>query len=160
MTFDWFHLLHQTVFGGVAAAGFGILFNCPPRIVPVCFGCGALALAVRTMGLDNGLTLPVASFIAALFLSSVDRIWLRVESVRGSVLAVVGCIPMVPGSLAAKGITSLLLLSGGGYGVSPHPLHVAAESLVIVVLTFAGIGTALAIPNLLFPVKQHEELEP
>ena len=27
----WLHLFHQAFFGGIAAAGFGILFNCPPR---------------------------------------------------------------------------------------------------------------------------------
>jgi uncharacterized membrane protein YjjB (DUF3815 family) len=150
------HLVHQIFFGGVAAAGFGILFNCPPRIIGLCFGSGALALAVRTVGMDYGLSLPVASFFAALFLAIADRAWLRVQSVRGSVIAVVGCIPMVPGSLAAKGLRSLFLLFHATPNAGMLPLTGALESLVIVGSTFAAIGTALAIPTLLFPVSQHD----
>ncbi|HEY5891690.1 MAG TPA: threonine/serine exporter family protein [Chthoniobacterales bacterium] len=151
------HLINQTVFGGIAAAGFGVLFNCPPRLITMCFGCGALALAVRTVGLDIGLSLPVASFLAALFLSVVDRTWLRVQSVRGSVIAVVGCIPMVPGSLAARGLKNLFLLFHAAPEGGMLPLTIALESLVIVASTVAAIGTALALPTLLFPVKQHNE---
>lgn len=151
------HWINQTVFGGIAAAGFGVLFNCPPRLIAMCFGCGALALAVRTIGLDIGLSLPVASFIAALFLSVVDRTWLRVQSLRGSVMAVVGCIPMVPGSLAARALKNLFLLFHAAPDKGMLPLTIALENLVIMASTFAAIGTALALPTLLFPVKQHGE---
>lgn len=156
MSPTFIHLIHQTFFGGLAAAGFGILFNCPPRIIGLCFGSGALALAVRTVGIDHGLSLPVASFFAALFLAMADRAWLRVQSVRGSVIAVVGCIPMVPGSLAAKGLRNLFLLFHASAGEGVLPLTTALENLVIVGSTFAAIGTALAIPTLLFPVNQHD----
>jgi uncharacterized membrane protein YjjB (DUF3815 family) len=156
MSPEFIHLIHQTFFGGLAAAGFGILFNCPPRIIGLCFGSGALALAVRTVGIDHGLSLPVASFFAALFLAMADRAWLRVQSVRGSVIAVVGCIPMVPGSLAAKGLRNLFLLFHASPGEGVLPLTTALENLVIVGSTFAAIGTALAIPTLLFPVNQHD----
>jgi hypothetical protein len=64
------HLLHQALFGGIAAAGFGVLFNCPPRFLWLGFASGALALAVRTGGQEiAGLGLPAASFIAAFFLA-------------------------------------------------------------------------------------------
>jgi uncharacterized membrane protein YjjP (DUF1212 family) len=99
-----FHLLHQAFFGGVAAAGFGVLFNSPPRLLSLGFAFGALALAVRTGRQElGGLGLPAASFIAALVLSALNRILEQPDSPRGSVLAVIGCIPMIPGSLAAKG---------------------------------------------------------
>ena len=64
-----YHLLHQAFFGGMAAAGFGVLFNCPPRSLWLGFTFGALALVARTVGHDiGGLGLSAASFIAALFL--------------------------------------------------------------------------------------------
>src|SRR4029450_3613000 len=98
------HLLHQAVFGGVAAAGFAVLFNCPPRLLWIAFGAGALGLAVRTGGQGIcGLSLPAASFIAAFVLALLTRILEPPDSPRGSVLAVVGCIPVTPGRLAANG---------------------------------------------------------
>ena len=44
----WLFLLHQTVCGAIAAAGFGVLFNISFRSLPWCAVSGALALAVRT----------------------------------------------------------------------------------------------------------------
>lgn len=78
------HLLHQAFFGGVAAAGFGVLFNCPPRLLGLCFAYGALALAVRTAGYElAGLSLPTASFAAAFFLSLGNRILEEPDSPPG-----------------------------------------------------------------------------
>ncbi|MGH8048143.1 MAG: threonine/serine exporter family protein [Chthoniobacterales bacterium] len=152
------HLLHQALFGGIAAAGFGILFNCPPRIIGLCFGAGALALAMRTAGLDAwGLNLPMSSFFAALLLAVADRSWQEAQSLRSSVVAVVGCIPMVPGSLVAVGLKNLFMLLKATPGEGVLPATAAVESFVIVTCTLAAIGTALAIPSLAFPAKRRLE---
>jgi uncharacterized membrane protein YjjB (DUF3815 family) len=142
------HLLHQAFFGGVAAAGFAVLFNCPPRLLWIGFGAGALALAVRTGGQEiGGLGLP-----AALVLALLNRILESPDSLRGSVLAVVGCIPMIPGSLAAKGLMNLFELLKASPGEGLLAATAAVENLMLVVFTLVGVGTALAIPPLLFPV--------
>jgi len=151
------HILHQAFFGGVAAVGFAVLFNCSPRMLPACFGAGALALAVRTIGQDYGASLAVASFFAALLLAIVNRIWQDFPSPRGSVLAVVGVIPMVPGSLAAKVFMSVFefLRSGQSQGVAAT---VATwDSLVMLVFTLAAIGTGLALPSLIPAARVSEE---
>ena len=44
-------LLHHTVCGGLAAAGFGVLFNVGFRELSWCAVSGALMLAVRTVAL-------------------------------------------------------------------------------------------------------------
>lgn len=92
----WFHLFHQAFFGGIAAAGFGILFNCPPRMIWQCFASGAVALAVRTAGQAANLNLAEASFAAALVVGTAERVLQEFQSSRGSLLALVGCIPMAP----------------------------------------------------------------
>jgi len=147
------NITHQAIFGGIAAAGFGILFNCPPRVLGLCFGAGALALAVRTAGTDAGFSLPVASFLAALVLAAVERGWPHERPMRTTVLSVVGCIPMVPGSLAAKGLINLFALLHLPHGSEAAPALAAVDALVKVAATLAAIGTALAIPNLLFPIR-------
>ena len=60
------HLVHQVAFGGVAAAGFAVLFNVGPRTLLWCAAAGALALLVRTLGQDAGWSLEAASFVAAI----------------------------------------------------------------------------------------------
>jgi uncharacterized membrane protein YjjB (DUF3815 family) len=147
----WLHLLHQAVFGGVAAAGFGVLFNCPPAMLLECFGSGALALAVRTAAQSSGLILPEAAFFAALAVAAIERVLQHYQSNRGSILSVVGCIPMVPGSLAANGLTNFLTLLSARQGDEVRAAADGMKDLFLVALTLAAIGTALAIPHLIYP---------
>ena len=146
-------ILHQAFFGGLAAAGFGVLFNTPPRILGLCFASGAFALAIRTTCQNFDLGLPLSSFIAALALATVDRTWHQAQTPLGSVLAVVGCIAMVPGSLAAKGLMGLFAL------VHAKPddallLTSTMETMIIVTFTLVAIGIGLIIPTLVYPQKQ------
>jgi uncharacterized membrane protein YjjB (DUF3815 family) len=60
------HLLHQTICGALAAAGFGVLFNVSFRGLPWCAASGALALALRTAALRQGWSMEAASFVAAI----------------------------------------------------------------------------------------------
>jgi uncharacterized membrane protein YjjP (DUF1212 family) len=149
----WLRVLHQAFFGGLAAAGFGVLFNTPPRILGLCFASGAFALAIRTTCQNFDLGLPLSSFIAALSLATLDRTWHRSQTPLGSVLAVVGCIAMVPGSLAAKGLMGLFAL------VHAKPddtllLTSTMENMIIVTFTLVSIGIGLIIPTLVYPDKQ------
>ena len=79
------------------------------------------------------------------------------DSPRGSVLAVVGCIPMIPGSLAAKGLMNLFELLRATPSEGLLSTTAASENLILVAFTLVGIGTALAIPTLVFPARRSEE---
>ena len=149
----WLHLFHQALFGGIAAAGFGILFNCPPQMILQCFGSGAIALAVRTAGQAADLNLAEASFFAALVVATAERLLEQFQASHGSILSLVGCIPMVPGSIAANGLLNLFAL----LRAHPNEEVLAAangmKNLLEVTFTLAAIGTALAIPRLIYPRK-------
>jgi len=150
-----FHILHHAFFGGIAAAGFAVLFNCHPRMLPLCFGAGALALAVRTTGQELGASLAAASFIAALAVAAPDKLLEHFPSPRGSVLAVVGTIPMIPGSLAAKVFISVFAFLRAGQGPGAGDAAGIAETiatwdnLMMLIFTLAAIGTGLALPSLI-----------
>jgi uncharacterized membrane protein YjjP (DUF1212 family) len=144
-------ILHQAFFGGMAAAGFGILFNTPPRLLGFCFASGALALAARTFCQSHDLGLPLSSFLAALLLATLDRTWQKAQSLQGSVIAVAGCIAMVPGSLAAKTLIGLFSLVRAKPETSVLPLVATLEGLLIVTFTLIAIGIGLIIPTLVSP---------
>jgi uncharacterized membrane protein YjjB (DUF3815 family) len=143
---DVLHLLHQALFGAIAAAGFGVLFNFGPRALIWCAMAGALALGVRTVGLDSGWSLEAASFVAAAASSCAVRI-LRVRlGVAGNAMALAGCIPMVPGAFFGQAIMALLEVT------APHPqdaattIVLAMQYMLRVVFTVGAIGAGLAIP--------------
>jgi len=142
-------LLHQTACAAIAAAGFGVLFNVGFRLLLWCAASGALALAVRTACLGFGLNLEGASFAAAL------TVGLAVQWVQGraeispDVLGAVGCIPMVPGSFAAKAILGLFALTTSNTANDSQLLITAMKYTLRVMFTTGAIGTGLAIPTLL-----------
>jgi uncharacterized membrane protein YjjB (DUF3815 family) len=150
-------LIHQAFFGGIAAAGFAVLFNCAPRMLPLCFGAGALALATRTAGQDLGGSLAVSSFFAALLLAILDKLWQDFPSPRGSILAVVGAIPMVPGSLAAKVFISVFAFLRTGQSLGIEPTIATWDNLLMLLFTLAAIGTGLALPSLIPAARTAEE---
>jgi len=152
-----FHIFHQAFFGGVAAVGFAVLFNCHPRMLPACFGAGVLALAARTIGQDQGASLAVASFFAALLLAIVDKAWADFSTPRGSILAVVGVIPMVPGSLAAKVFISVFAFLRTGQSEGAAATVSTWDNLIMLIFTLVAIGTGLALPSLIPAARGSEE---
>jgi uncharacterized membrane protein YjjB (DUF3815 family) len=147
LTAELLQLLHHTVCGGLAAAGFGVLFNIGARTLPWCATSGGLALAVRTGALGWGWSLVAASFAAAVAVgAAVQLLPARSEASRNA-LAVVGCIPMIPGAIAARAILGLFAATAQpGAG---DALVTAAENSLRVAFTIGALGTGLAIPTLL-----------
>ena len=146
-------VLHQTACGAIAAAGFGVLFNVGYRMLPWCAASGAIALAVRACCLGLGANLEGASFAAALTVGvAVQLLRSRTDNSQ-DVLDAVGCIPMVPGSFAAKAILGLFALTTGAVVNESATLITAAQNTLRVLFTTGAIGTGLAIPALLSRVR-------
>lgn len=148
------HLFHQTLFGGLAAMGFGVLFNIGHRALPWCGLTGGLALAVRTVGLQLGWNLEAASFAAALAVGSLVQLIQDRIGVSRNTLDVAGCIPMVPGVFAAKAILGLFALTAPAVKDADQTLIQSVIYFLRVTFTIGAIGTGLAIPSLLLRVRR------
>jgi uncharacterized membrane protein YjjP (DUF1212 family) len=145
---------HQAAFGALAAAGFGVLFNFGPRTLPWAAAAGAIALSVRTFALESGLPLEAASFLAAVTLA----LWVELLGARplrvphaGQTLAVVGCIPMVPGGAAAQFIIGLLELSSRAPAEAEAALVASTTAGIQVVFTLGALGAGLTIVRSIAP---------
>ena len=147
-------ILHQTVCGAIAAAGFGVLFNVGLRQLPWCAASGALALGVRTVCLGSGWALEGASFVAALAAGvAVQLLSLVRPDTAHHALDVVGCIPLIPGSFAAKAILGLYALTSENAAVNSESFMVTVQYTLRVIFTLGAIGTGLALPALLRRVR-------
>ena len=146
-------LLHNAFFGAIAAAGFGILFNFSWKTVIWAALGGALALTVRTLGLAEGWSLAMASTLAAAVVTICVRLLYNLPitvATGGSMLALAGCIPMIPGAAAAKGIFGLLTLAGHHQAYSADLLGSAATAMMSVFFTIGGIGAGITLVNIMF----------
>jgi len=153
LNMDPLFILHQTVCGAIAAAGFGVLFNIGFRPLAWCAAVGALALAVRTIGLEQGWSLEAASFAAALAVGGAVQAAGRRTDISLDALNVTGCIPMVPGSFAAKAILGFFALTSPDLTDATATLNEAVQYTLRVMFTIGAIGTGLAIPTLLLRVR-------
>lgn len=144
--------VQDVVCGGLAAAGFGVLFNIAFKNLPWCFASGAFALAVRTIALGRGLGLEAASFVAAVALGFVVLLLPCANGVSRAALHVVGCIPMIPGAFAAKAILGLFAIATHS-DAGNEALVSAVTSTLRVLFTIGALGTGLAIPTLLLEIR-------
>jgi uncharacterized membrane protein YjjP (DUF1212 family) len=148
------YLLHQALFGAIAAVGFGIMFNMRIWVLPWCGAAGALALAIRTAGLGLGWTLEGASFAAALAVGSGVRFLQDRVGVSRNTLGVAACIPMIPGGFAAKAIIGLLALTRPAIPNADQTLILSVQDGLRVLFTIGAMGTGLAIPSMLLRVRR------
>jgi len=151
---DFRLLLHHTVCGALAAAGFGVLFNVGFRALSWCAGSGALMLAVRTIAIGSGSSIEAASFVAALAGGVVVQLLPSTIGVSGNALHIVGCIPMIPGGFAAKAILGLLAVTAQHPTATAGTLITAMDNSLRVMFTVGALGTGLAIPTLLLSVRR------
>ena len=114
---------------------------------------GSTALAVRTFCLESGWSLEDASFVAALAVGGAVRILCNYAEISQDALDVCGCIPMVPGSFAAKAILGFFALTSPNLVSEADTLVTAVQSTLRVLFTIGAIGTGLAIPMLLLRVR-------
>lgn len=147
MIVDWQHLAHHAVFGALAAAGFGVLFNFQARTLPLCAAAGAVALGVRTLALQAGWSLEAASFTAAAIVGLAVRLSLPRQRQASSAMALAGCIPMVPGSFFAQAILGLLALTTSTGADTEAVLATTVEYGLRVLFTVGAIGAGLTIPT-------------
>ncbi|NJO53730.1 MAG: threonine/serine exporter [Bacteroidales bacterium] len=141
------HLGHQALFGAIAAAGFGVLFNFGLAMLIWCGAAGALALAVRTFGQDLGWSLEAASFAAALTTSCgaiLVRRWLGAASAG---VALAGCIPMVPGAFFGHALLGFFAVTTFQPNDAITAVVDAMQYMLRVCFTLGAIGAGLAIPT-------------
>ena len=144
-------LCEQVIYGAIAATGFGVLFNVGFNCLGWCAASGAIAVAVRGSSMGLGLNLEGASFAAALTVSLVLQLFQNRSEVSTHAFGVVGCLPLIPGSLAAKAIVGLFALTTGTFTTinESELLNSAVQNSLGVLFTVIAIGTGLAIPSLL-----------
>jgi len=150
---EFSQLLQNTICGGLAAAGFGVLFNISFRGLPWCAASGALALALRTVALGESWSMEAASFVAALAVGVAVQLLPSPVGASRNALHVVGCIPMIPGAFAAKAILGLFAITAQHPTATDDTFIPAMDNALRVTFIMGALGTGVAIPTLLLRVR-------
>jgi len=93
-----------TLVGFVAAVGFAILFDVPPRHLFWAGLAGAVSTTSRWWAQEWGVPMVGASFVAGLSLGLVAQLLAHWRLSLSSLFAIPGYIPLVPGAVAFRGM--------------------------------------------------------
>lgn len=143
----------DAIWAGVAALGFAMLFNVPPRGLWGAVLCGAMGHAVRYLLVVYGSlqlsSIEVATLWGATavgFLGYLLARWLKMPS---SIFSVSGVIPMIPGTFAFGTMIAILRLAVGD-GEASLLLVEASVNAIKTGLLVSALAVGIALPSLLF----------
>lgn len=144
-------LAQVAFFAALSAMGYAALFNVPGSMVWGCLVCGCLSFTTRVLLLGQGVSLPLATFLAALAVSILSLSLARLWNAPPAVFAYPGIVAMVPGAFAFRAVSGLLQWVGAGPN-TPVEVALATGSLIANVLVLVGaIALGVALPALLRP---------
>lgn len=148
-------LAEDALWAGIAALGFGVLFNVPRRALWGAVLCGAVGHGVRYGLLASGWgslgTVEVASFVGGTAVGFLGLLLARRLHTPRILFTVPGIIPMIPGTFAFGTMLGVLHAAGivGAGGSDPFLLEAGLNAVKTgLVLGALAIGTVL--PTLLF----------
>lgn len=138
----------MSAWAGLAVLGFAMVFSVPRRTLP---GIVALAIAahlLRTFALDLGAGLPLASFVAAVFVGFTAAIISPRMGQATPIFAFAPVIPLIPGTYMFEALNGLLELTTGDVEdpsavVDTAVIDGAVATLTIVALAVGTIGPTI-----------------
>lgn len=108
---DWSFFFEKWIWFGLAAIGFGILFNVPKRTIVAIFCMGALGGALKLLvlyWLDNVI---IATLTGAMLVGFLSVFAAHFKHSPPFVFAIPAVIPMVPGMFAYKTMKGVIALT-------------------------------------------------
>ncbi len=143
-------LLEDAFWSAIAATGFAILFNVPPRALPGCALAAACGHALRSWVMQLGLPIEPATLLAATTIGFLGFWFARKFQSPTAIFTVPAVIPMVPGTFAFRAMLGILAITNMGVFGSTPVLVEAEVNVVKTGLILAALAGGIIAPRLLF----------
>lgn len=142
-----YKIITECLFAAVPALGFAVAFNVPAKYLKFCAVGGALGFLARSVMLENGKQISLATFIASILVSFYAVLWAQRSMAHPRVISVASIIPMIPGVYAYKTMIAVVELANQGYDMAM--MQSAVENGLKTFFILGAIAFGLAIPGLL-----------
>ncbi len=143
-------LLQDLLWSGITAAGFGVLFNVPVRLLLACAICGACGRATRDLLMGGGVQIEAATLAGSVVVGMLGELCARRFHAPALVFTVSGAIPMVPGVIAYRAMIGLINVSQADATTANAVILDALINLVKTGLILGALAAGIAAPTLLF----------
>lgn len=142
-----YKIITECLFAAVPALGFAVAFNVPAKYLKFCAFGGTLGFLARSVMLENGMQISLATFIASILVSFYAVLWAQRSMAHPRVISVASIIPMIPGVYAYKTMIAVVELANQGYDMAM--MQSAVENGLKTFFILGAIAFGLAIPGLL-----------
>jgi uncharacterized membrane protein YjjB (DUF3815 family) len=136
-------------FAALAAAGFGVFFNVPPRLLWACVLCGVVAHAARSIGASVGLDLAWATLLGSALVGVLTSLLRDRFNAPFAAIAFGAVVPLVPGALILRAASGTVQLVAEGAAATPQKLVETAvagtHALFVLVAIAVGLLTPVAL---------------
>jgi uncharacterized membrane protein YjjB (DUF3815 family) len=138
-----------SLWAGVAVVGFAMVFSVPRRTLPGIVALAVVAHLVRSVGLELGAALPLASFGAALLVGLTAAVVAPRADQATPIYAFAPVIPLIPGTYMFDALTGILELTTGPQAQSSVIVDAAVVNGSIATLTVIALAVGTISPTLL-----------
>jgi uncharacterized membrane protein YjjP (DUF1212 family) len=139
----------DAVFSALAALGYALLFNVPPRVAWACLVCGVASHTTRTFLVQSGLLdLIPATLVGALAAGVLAQGFGRYFRAPAAAFAFPGVVAMVPGAFAFRAVLGALQIAHGKD--APWLDHETLALGIQVVLMTGAIAVGIVVPAVFF----------
>jgi len=130
-------LLLDVTLAGVAAFGFGAVYNSPWRVLWISIVCGMVGHGLRYVCLGQGVGQEISTLLACLAIGVIAGIAADRWRLPFAALAFAGAVPMMPGVFIYEGLAGTVTMSVMGKAVDPS---VSAATLALFIKAAFVIG--------------------
>jgi uncharacterized membrane protein YjjB (DUF3815 family) len=139
----------MSLWAGLAVIGFAMVFAVPRRTLPGIAMLAVLAHLMRALLLDEGASLPLASFTAAIFVGFSAAVVAPRAGQSTSIYAFAPVIPLVPGTYMFDALTGILDLTSGTVADPSAVVDTTVVDLSIASLTIVALAVGTISPTLI-----------
>ncbi|MBL8165739.1 MAG: threonine/serine exporter family protein [Anaerolineae bacterium] len=143
-------MLQDAFWSSVAATGFAILFNVPKRTLPGCALGGAVGHATRTLLMQIGMDIELATLVGATVIGFLGLFFARRWQAPALIFTISAAVTMVPGTFAYRAMIGLLELAQADPATANVALIEASANAIRTALILGAIAVGIVAPGMLF----------
>jgi uncharacterized membrane protein YjjB (DUF3815 family) len=143
-------LVQDAFWSALAATGFAILFNVPKRTLVGCALGGAIGHAARTLLMQTGVEIELATLFGATIIGLVGGLFAQRWRVPMTIFTVSAAVTLVPGGFAYRTMMGIIELSTADPAGSSTVMVATVINGIKTGLILGAIAAGIAAPRLLF----------
>jgi uncharacterized membrane protein YjjB (DUF3815 family) len=135
----------DVILAGIAACGFGAVYNAPWRVLWTSILCGMAGHGIRYLGLEYGAGLVISTFVACAVIGVFAASFVERLRVPFAAVAFAGAVPMMPGVLMFRGIGGAMEISVAGTHATPALFASTLTNLFTAAFVIGAMGVGLLL---------------